>query len=239
MQPSFYRVGAGAGMLGAALGIVFNVLHPRDGDALDSARAELQMIADSGIWKLDHVMLALAVVIGFVGIMAIGFSMANTPGELWARAAVVFGAVSTAVGVVLIAIDGVALKALADQWAGGDDSILPAATAVVEMNSAWFWALMATFFGITPLLVGEAVLASGVYPRNLGYVELAGGALALVAALIIAIDGLSTLTAMIMFPIASIAHTVVLFILSWTLWNRAASMVTVTTTTTATTTTAA
>ena len=235
MQPNFYRVGAGAGMVGAALGIVFNILHPRDSDAFDSAAAELQLVADSDIWKFDHVVLFWAVLIGFVGVMAIGFSMANTAGELWARAAVVFAGVSTAVGTVLLAIDGAAIHALANQ-AAGDESLLSGALAVVEVNTALFAALIATFFGITPLLFGEAFLASGTYSKNLGYIELLGGALGILTAVIIAFDGLSTLTAMVMFPIASLLHTLVLFLASWTLWKRAPTMGTVTTTPTTTTT---
>jgi hypothetical protein len=235
MQPNFYRVGAGAGMAGAALGIVFNILHPRDSDAFDSAAAELQMIADSDIWKFDHAMLFWAVVIGFVGLMALGFSMANTTGELWARAAVVFGGVSTAVGAVLVAIDGTALNALANQ-AASDESVLGGAIAVVEVNTALFATLIATFFGITPLLLGQAFLSSGSYAKNLGYIELLGGALGIVTAVIISFDGLSTLTAMVMFPIASLLHTLVLFLASWTLWNRAPTMGTVTTTTATSTT---
>jgi len=41
---------------------------------------------------------------------------------------------------------------------------------------------------------------------------------------------------MVMFPIASLLHTLVLFLASWTLWKRAPTMGTVTTTPTTTTT---
>lgn len=158
--PNFYRVGAGAAMLGGVVGVVFNILHPRDTDAFDSAEAELQMIADSGIWRWDHLLLGFAVAVGFVGLVAIGLSMFGGAGDAWARATVIFGALASAVALVSLALDGTAIKSLADQWAAGDEAVTGAAIAMVEMNQALFGATIALLIGVTPWLFGGALIAS-------------------------------------------------------------------------------
>lgn len=224
-QPNFYRVGAGAAMLGAVVGLIFNLLHPRNSDALTDINAELQMVADSGIWRWDHIGLGFAVAIGFIGFVAINFSMFNGPSDLWARAATIFGALSAAVILGLLALDGTVLKTVADKVVGGDDSLLGAATVLVETTTALLGASIALFFGITPLLFGEALLGSGTYGKNLGYAELLGGALGLLTALLLAIGGLSML-AIFGFLIASLLHTVVLFLAGYSLWQRSETVAT-------------
>lgn len=232
-QPNFYRVGAGAAMLGAVVGLIFNLLHPRNSDALTDINAELQMVADSGIWRWDHIGLGFAVAIGFIGFVAINFSMFNGPSDLWARAATIAGAVAAAVILVLLAIDGTVLKSIADQVVGGDDSLKGAATVLVETTTALLGASIALFFGVTPLLFGEALLGSGTYSTNLGYAELLGGALGLLTALLLAIGGL-TMLAIYGFLVASLLHTVVLFLAGYSLWQRSGTAVVATASTTVT-----
>jgi hypothetical protein len=217
-------MGAGAAMVGTVIGIVFNLLHPRNPDAFDSVEGELQMIADSGIWQLDHFMLTLSVAIGFVGLIAIALSMGGTPAELWARTGIIFGGASAAVALALLALDGTAVKNLADQWATGDESITGAATAMVEINIALLATTFILFFGITPLLFGRAFLASGIYPANLGYVEMVGGVLGILTGVMIAFDVGASFAGTILLPLSSLVHTVVLFIAGWLLWKRAATM---------------
>src|SRR5262245_49140103 len=48
------RVGSIAAVVGAMLLLVFNILHPRGGDLHDQP-AQLRLIADSGIYRFDHV----------------------------------------------------------------------------------------------------------------------------------------------------------------------------------------
>lgn len=221
-QLSFHRVGAGAAMLGAALGIVFNLLHPRNSEAFESAETELQMIADSGIWRLDHLMLLLSVAIGFVGFIAIAISMANTPGEVWARVAIVFGAAGAGLALVLLALDGFSIKDLADRWAGGDDAILPAATAMVETNLALLAATFIVFFGLTPLLFGEALLTSAIYSKTLAYLEMLAGGGGLLTGLLLATETGMGFAGTILLPLSALVHTIVLFVLGWRLWQKSA-----------------
>lgn len=222
----FFRAGAAAAMAGGILGFIFNLLHPRSGDALGNVEAELQLVAESGIWKLDHVMLMVALVLASVGFIVIALSMAKTAADLWARAAALFGTGSAAVTLVLVTFDGLPMKDLADRWAAGDEAVTGAATALVEMNVALLGVSFIVLFGITPLLFGQALLASGIYPANLGYAEIVGGVLGLITGFLVLFDSATSLTGTILIPLSSLIHTVVVFVAAWLLWNRAETIAT-------------
>lgn len=221
VQADYFRWGGLAAMVAGGLGIVMNLLHPRSTENVGNARAHLEMIAGSDIWKFDHAGIAVAIMIGLVGVIAIGLSMAATAGDAWARTWLLFTAASSAVLVVVVAIDGNAIKAAADRWAGsGNDAAAFAAAAGIEgLASALFTVGVLMYFGISPLLLGKAVLTSGSYPKALGQVSLVAGALGCLAALLIWIQGLTMFNSVILFPISSVLGTAVLIWAGWELWK--------------------
>lgn len=210
------RMGAGSLMFGTVLAFVFNLLHPRGDDF--SAGAHLQEVADSGIWLLDHFMLAWSLAFILVGLLVVSRSYPDEPAASWGRIASYAGVGGIIVGFVLIVIDGSAVKLIADDVAAGE---APAAAgeAVVHISSALFTGMQGSLFGLTPVLFGIAGLTSAAYPRWLAYLALAAGIVGFVSASIQYFTGLSTLTAVILFPIASLAFTVWGFIMGWNLWR--------------------
>lgn len=222
----FYRISAGAGIVGGILAVVFNLLHPRSSDAIQSARGELAMIADSGIWRLDHIMLGLATALIFIGVIGIGLSMFGTAADAWARAWLIFTSVSVTLLLVTIALDGSPIKGLADQWAAGgkDAGLLASATVLVEITSGLLGASIAMMFGLAPLMLGMAVLSGGGYPKVLGQISIAAGAVGLLDALLLAFSGFSKLSILVLFPITSVLSTIVLLWASWELWKSHASL---------------
>ena len=225
-QSDFYRLGAGAVLIGGVLAIVFNLLHPRTSGALSNTRAELKMVAESDIWKLDHIMLGIAVAVISVGVIAIALSMFGTQGDAWARAWLIFSAVSTGVVIVLLAIDGTAIKSLADDWAksGDDPAAFSAAKAVVEINGALLRTSILLQFGLSPLLFGMAVWASGTYPKAIAQAAFGAGAVGITAGLWIAAAGYSNIPLNILFPIASLLYTILLMWAGWHLWQTHATL---------------
>lgn len=221
-QRSFFRFGAGCAMAGATLGIVFNLLHPRSSDAVDSTRAELEMVANSGIWTLVHVMLGIALALGLVGLIAIALSMAQGRGELWAWLAALAAVAGVAITWLLVAVDGIAVKQVADEWAGASDqaAVVQAASILMNIDLGLLVAAIGSHFGLSAVLFGVAILVSGVYARGLGYASIAAGALGLVTAIAMAFSGGDALTLNVLFPIASLVDTAVLFLLGWQLWRR-------------------
>lgn len=217
------RAGAGAAMIGAVLGLVFNALHPRTGD-IASAEAELELVSDSGIWLFDHYMLAWAIAFGFIGLVAIGRSFAGEePAGSWGRIAVASAVAGSAIAFLTIVVDGMAMHEVAEDWAAAPNSPQALATgeAVAAVGLALFTALQASLFGVTPVLYGVAGVTSNAYPRWLGYLAIGAGVLGLLTASIQFLAGISELTANVMFTIASLAFTVWLFVMGWNLWSRA------------------
>ncbi len=219
----FYRVGAGCAMAGAALGVIFNLLHPRSAEAADDVGAELEMIANSGIWTLVHIMIGLAIALGVIGLIAVGLYMNERTGNIWPRVAVLAALPGVAIITAVVAVDGVALREIATQWstAAQPQAIIPAADAVMRVTLALLVVAIGSQFGVTGVLFGVAILATGIFARGLGFASIAGGALGILTAILMAISGGDNLTLNVLFPIASLTNTVVLFVLGWQLWGRA------------------
>jgi hypothetical protein len=221
-ERTFMRVGAGALVVGMVLALVFNLIHPRSSDALDSTRAELELVADSDIWLFDHMMLGVAAAFALLGLVALATSMRGGDAEPWARAALIAGVAGIVVIWITVVVDGMASKEVADAWAQSPDdpALLAAGDAVVQISLAMFTAVIGASFGVTPIAFGLAILASGVYARGLGWAAIASGVLGFVTAMIQFLGGPSNLTAAVLFPIASLSFTLIGFVLGVQLWRR-------------------
>ena len=220
---SVRRAGAGAAMLGAVLGIVFNVLHPRGSGV--TVADELSLVSGSSIWLFDHFMLVWALLISLVGLIVIGLCFNQEPARSWGRVAAASAVASGAIALTAIFMDGLANNAAAAEAASGSSAALASGAAVVAVTTAMFTGLMFTFFGLTPVLFGAAVLNSNEYPRLLGYLAMGAGLLGLVTGSIQFMNGISPLTANILFPISSLAFTIWVLVMGWTLWKRSEEVV--------------
>ncbi|HEX2259231.1 MAG TPA: hypothetical protein VHJ40_05745 [Actinomycetota bacterium] len=216
------RAGAAAAIVGAVLGIVFNIVHPRS-SGVGSVIDELRLVAESRIWRFDHFMLMWSIAFTLIGLVVIGRSFDKEPAASWGRVAIPIALVGGTLGLATIFADGMAVHDMATDWvANQSDVSLASATAVSQVTLALFTALIFVFFGLTPLLYGVAVLGSDEYPKGLGYLPIASGVLGLVAGSIQFMSGISQLTASILFPISSVATTVWLLLMGWYLWKRSA-----------------
>ncbi|MDQ4005434.1 MAG: hypothetical protein M3135_03915, partial [Actinomycetota bacterium] len=100
------RIGARAGIVGALLGMVGNLLHPATptGDPAGVATA----IAESSIWVVDHLVIVLGLILMLGGLYAITRSMEDgLPGAL-ARLGFAAAIAGITVGTVLVTLDGLA-----------------------------------------------------------------------------------------------------------------------------------
>jgi hypothetical protein len=223
-QRTLFRVGAISAMVGAVLGLVFNLLHPRGG-GIDTSQEELDLVADSGIWLFDHFMIAWALAFSFLGLVAIARSFTGEAGESWGRFALAAAIGSIAIALVGVTVDGMAMKEVADNWAeagrGTGSSAFAAGDAVANVSLALFTAVIGSLFGFTALLFGIAGLVSTNYPRWLGYVAVVAGVAGLVTASITFLTGPSDVTFNVLFAGSSILFTIWLFVGGWYLWQRA------------------
>src|SRR5256885_2363044 len=176
-QQHLARVGAVAAMSGAVTLFVATLLHPMTADPNDPPAAFAEYAADR-LWVASHLGQFLGVAALGVALVALAATMeAGTP-SAWARIGVVGTAASVATAAALQAVDGVALKAMANRWmqASGEARAraFEGALAVrqVEIGMA---SLLSVLFGLTVSAFGISMLVSRRFPTWLGWLGLLGG----------------------------------------------------------------
>ena len=217
------RIGAAAAVLGAVLGLVVNVLHPRVNDPVNT-KAFLRQVAESTIWVGDHVGVIFAMLLVTGGLVAVYRSITSGPGAAWARLGFAAALVSAGLGFVTVAVEGIAIKRVAVAWASaprGEKAVaFRVADALVQIQWALDGVWILTFFGATFILYGVAVLLSDVYPKWLGWVAVGGGLGSSLLGLHIGYHGASSLVFNVLFPIFSILLTAWIFMMGVLLWRR-------------------
>ncbi len=214
------RWGGAAAMIGAVLSLIGNLLHPR-ADHATGVRGELRLVADSDIWLVDHLILAFSLAFLFVGLLSVASYLDAGASSTWgriARGAVVSG---ITIAYLTVAVDGMAMKTVADDWAAAGGGPGGGAEAVTQVSLALFTALIGSFTGVTPLLVGLAQLWSRRFPSWLPYLAIAGGALGILVGTVQFLNGPSNFVTNILFTIGAIVVTAWTFLSGLQLWKGA------------------
>jgi Domain of unknown function (DUF4386) len=197
MDPSstwVFRIGSVAGVVGALLGMVGNLVHPAT--PTDDPEGVARAIAGSGLWVADHLVIVVGLILMLGALVAIAHSIqGGLPGAL-ARLGSVAAVAGVTVGLVLVTLDGLAAKQIAEAWATAPPDEQAAALRLVVAEETINFALAALFnilfAGVTFILYGLAVAWSRVYPRWLGWVVAIAGLGSVVAGLVQAAAGEST-----------------------------------------------
>src|SRR5215204_2615614 len=204
-EGSIFRVGSVAGIVGSLLAMVGNVLHPATpiGDPEGVART----IAQSERWVLVHLVIVVGLMLMLGALVAISRSIEGGLPSAVAQLGSVAAVAGVTVGVVLVIVDGVAAKHLADAWEAAPAEEGAAALRVVLAEKAINFALASLFnilfAGVTFILLGLAVAWSGEYPVWLGWVVVVAGVGSVLVGLVQAYTGESigfTRIATIIFP---------------------------------------
>ena len=126
---------------------------------------------------------------------------------MWTRIGAGGAIVSMTLAAALQAVDGIALKAIVDVWAGApgaqQEAAFYAAFAVrqVEIGLA---SLLSLFFGVTVIVYGGALRMDEVYPRWRGALAIVDGVPTAVAGIVMAYTGFSGLAMGISMPAGSL-----------------------------------
>lgn len=190
------RIGAVAGIVGAVIGMIGNLIHPTtpSGDPEGVARA----IAGSDIWIADHLAIVVGLILMLGGFVAISRSIECQGGLPYALSRLGYGAaiVGLTVGLILVTLDGIAAKHLADEWASAPAGEKATALRLLTSEETFNFALAAlfniVFAGITFILYGLAVVWSQMYSRWMGWAVVIAGAGSVVVGSIQAYIGEST-----------------------------------------------
>jgi hypothetical protein len=146
------------------------------------------------------------------------------PGAL-ARLGSVAAVAGITVGLILVTLDGLAAKQIAEAWATAPPGEQAAALRLVQAEETINFALAALFnilfAGVTFILYGLAVAWSRVYPRWLGWVVVVAGLGSVVAGLVQAYAGESTTVTRVLTIIFPTVITLWLVLMSTLLLRRA------------------
>jgi hypothetical protein len=166
--------------------MVGNLVHPIT--PIDDPKGVAGVIADSAIWVPVHLAIVFGIVLMVGGLVAIRHSLREgLAGEL-ARFGLVAAVIGATVGLVLVILDGVAARQLAQEWKAAAPEARDLALGLVQANETINFALASlfnlVFASATFMLFGLAVAVSDRYPRWLGWVAVAAGTLSMVAGVI-------------------------------------------------------
>ncbi|HYF11444.1 MAG TPA: hypothetical protein VEC09_04005 [Actinomycetota bacterium] len=188
---SVVRLGAAAAIVGALLGAVGNLVHPVTpiGDPEGVAR----VIAESGGWVPIHLAIVIGIVLMVGGLVAIREMIDGGLAGALARLGLVAGVVGGTIGLVLVILDGVAARQLAEEWAAAPAGQRTTALGLVHLNETINFALASlfnlVFAAATFILFGLAVVLSPRFPGWLGWVAVAAGVLSIGAGIVQAAVG--------------------------------------------------
>jgi hypothetical protein len=229
MEPSstwVLRIGSVAGIVGALLGMVGNLIHPAT--PTDDPEGVARAIAGSQLWVVDHLAIVIGLILMLGTLVAIAESIRDgLPGAL-ARLGSVAAVAGITVGLVLVTLDGLAAKQIADAWATAPPDEQAAALRLVLAEETINFALAALFnvlfAGVTFILYGLAVAWSRVYPRWLGWVVVVAGIGSVAAGLVQAYAGEATTVTRVLTIIFPTVITLWLVGMSMLVWRRASTL---------------
>ena len=218
-----FRIGGVAAIVGSLLGMVGNLIHPVTpiGDPEGTAR----VIAESELWVPIHLAIVLGIVLMLGGLIALGHSIREGVAGALARFGAVAAVAGAVIGLVLVILDGVAARQLAQEWAAASPERRELALGLVHTNETLNFALASlfnlVFAAITFILYGLAVALGDAYPRWLGWVAVGAGVLSVGAGTIQAWIGEPTDASRVLTIIGPTVITVWLWVMGRLLLRKA------------------
>lgn len=216
------RVGAACAVLGVGLLFAGTFLHPMDADPNVPAAAFAEYAADTG-WITSHLMQLAGVASMVVTLLLFADELESKSGAKAARIAAAGAIISLALAAALQAVDGIALKAMADAWVAAPapqrDGIFQVAFAVrqIEIGLASMFSLS---MGVTAIIFGLVLIRSSAYPKWFACLAIVGGLLTAAGGLAIAYTGFSGLSMAINMP-ANVLLLLWMLVLAVFMWRRA------------------
>ena len=220
------RIGAVAAITGGTLIVGGNIVHPRESGQLDDAETLLEVVAGSGVWVADHVLIMVAITLLLGAFYGLTHSITAEPGTTWARLGWGVAIVGVGLGVAFMATEAVALPEVASTWAASSgtekDLALATGTTIFQLSLTLSAGAALFLFGIGPVLYGVALLGSCSYPSWLGWVGVIFGSLGTIAGIVQLLAGVTTLTGLVLVPISIVATTLWIIYLGVLMWRRSA-----------------
>jgi len=220
------RLGATLGIVGVVLQVVMDRLHPHRVDPNNSA-AVFREYAESHDWTWVHIGQFAGTLFIILALIALARSLSRQAGVAGALGIVgtVTGVLVAAVFAVQMAVDGVALKAAIDVWAGASTADQASAFQVAE-SVRWTEKGLGGFFqmleGATLLALGLSIALGRRYPKWLGWVGVVAGLATIAGGTVTAHSGFSAAAGLFLTP-ATVLLAVFLVGAFVVMWRRSAT----------------
>ena len=218
-----FRIGGVAAVVGSLAGMVGNLIHPVTpiGDPEGTAR----VIAESELWVPVHLAIVVGILLMLGGLVALAHSIREGLAGALARFGLVAAVAGAVIGLVLVILDGVAARQLAQEWAAASLERRELALGLVQTNETMNFALASlfnlVFAAATFILYGAAVALDDAYPRWLGWVAVGAGVLSVGAGAIQASIGEPTDASRVITIIGPTVITVWLLVMGMLLLRKA------------------
>jgi hypothetical protein len=199
-------MGATCALVGSVLLFIGTYLHPMEADPNEAVAAFTEYATDH-LWGASHLTQLAGVALIVAALLFLARQLESACDTGWPQIAAGGAIASLAAATTLQAVDGIALKVMVDTWAaapvGQKEGAFHAAFAVrqVEVGLA---SMLSLLLGLTVAVYGGALRADHTYPKWIGRLALVGGALTVVAGVVIAYTGFSGLAMAINMPASAL-----------------------------------
>jgi hypothetical protein len=195
-------VGLIVAILGAGLLLIGTYLHPMSADPNVPAAAFTEYAADPH-WVASHLLQLFGAVLLIAALVLFSRRLENGSAVAWTTIIRAGAGASLAMAAALQAVDGIALKVMADSWATAAEPeklALFQATFAVRQIEVGLASLSSLLFGLTVLVYGIALLIDQRFPRWIGALAVASGVATAISGIVMAYTGFSDLAMLINMP---------------------------------------
>lgn len=190
-------------LVGAALALIGNVLHPIF--PADVTAAEVIADSEGALWVPIHLGIAIAVILLTIALVQVARRFQGTDGGPLARTGATLAVIGGAIFTLQIgALDGYALPALAKAGLGESE----AAMALFALDGGMLALVVLFYFGATFLTFGFAMRRSALFAPWIRWTALVAGAVGVVAGVLMLVD-VAAGVAMIGFRLVALGATAV------------------------------
>ena len=164
------RIGAVCAIAAAFLLLAGTWLHPIPPDPNNPAQA-FAAYAEDRLWVASHLAQLVGIALALAALVILALQLETGGAAVWARLASAGAIASLALAAALQAVDGVALRAVVENWAAAGaaqkESAFQSALAVREVEIG-LASMLSLVLGATATLFGVALLDGLTYPRWIG-----------------------------------------------------------------------
>jgi hypothetical protein len=212
-------VGAAFAIGGSCLLLFGTYLHPVPADPNNAAQAFAAYAADR-FWVASHLMQLVGTILVLAALVILA-QLETRRARVWSRLASAGAIASMALAAALQAVDGIALRAMVQNWATAaatqKDIAFQSAFAVRQLEIG-LASVLSLLLGATATLYGVALLDGLTYPRWLGGLAIVSGVPTSLSGVMMAFSGFSELEMAINMP-ASLMLVIWVMVLGAFLWR--------------------